>query len=243
MVAGEKHRGHLPALPDLRPGVLGIFEKPVPVAFADIALGVRQDARNQTADRITDGHGGDFAAGEDKVAQRELFIHAGLKKALVHPLIVAADQNKAVVIALQTAGGLLPEGGPLRCHGDHAGFLPRNLTPGQHRLDTAFERLGHHDAAEASAVGIVVHLVLAVFGIVADLNAVQIQQALPAGAAQYAFMQHAVHIVRKKCKNVDTHYMPPMRRTVISPAAGSQERTNAGTAGIRCSLPPASVTT
>ena len=71
------------------------------------ALRVRQNAGDHAAHRVRHRHSGDFAAGEDEVAQRELLIHALIQKALVHPLVVAADQNQMVVAGLEFLGGLL----------------------------------------------------------------------------------------------------------------------------------------
>lgn len=46
-------------------------------------------------------HGGYLAAGEDKVACGYLLVHALVQEALIHALVVAADQDKMVILCLQ----------------------------------------------------------------------------------------------------------------------------------------------
>ena len=69
MIPLHKHLRHFAVFPALRPGILRVFQKPVPVAFAYITLRVGQHPGYQPANRICDGHGGDLAPGQDKVTK------------------------------------------------------------------------------------------------------------------------------------------------------------------------------
>ena len=75
----------------------------------------------------------------------------------------------------------------------------------------AFERLRHHDLAPAAAVGIVIDLLLAVFGIVADLVAADVEQAARLRPAEDALAEHGAHRVGKEGENVDTHALTSLR--------------------------------
>ena len=125
---------------------------------------------------------------------------------------------------------------PLGAQVNHpAAALPGAL---QHRVQAGLQGLGHHHAAVAPAVGVIVHLVLLVVGIVPDLEAVDLHDALFGRAADDALVQHRVHRVWEQSQNVDPHHMPSIRCTVMTPASGSVCRMKAGTAGIRCSVSP-----
>ena len=169
------------------------------MALADVALRIGQHPRNQPADRVRHGQRRDFSSGEHKIAQRDFFIHAGLDKALIDALVVAADQDKMIKVPLQPPGGLLRKGLSLRGEIDHP---PACFRFGEHGVQAGFQRLGHHDAAEASSIGVIIHLALPVFGIVPDLGTSEIQDSLFCSAAKNALMEHRVHRVRKKRQDI-----------------------------------------
>ena len=166
------------------------------MALVDVALLVRQHPGHQTADGVRHRHGGDLAPGQHEVAQGDFLVHTLLNKALVHALVVAADQHQVVVVLLQPPCGRLGVGLALGGEvDDPAAALAR---VGYHRVQAGFQGLGHHHAAEAPAVGVVVHLLLFVFGVVPDLHAVDLHQALPGRPADDALVKHRVDGVRKQ---------------------------------------------
>ena len=250
MVSAQQHLRHGKAFPYLRAGVLGVFQKAVPMALPDIAHGVRQHSRHQPADRVRNRHGRQLPAGEDKVPEGNLLVHAGVQEALIHALVMAADQHQVVVIPLQAAGRFLVEGGALGREIDHPpAAFPSLIGLRGYRIQAALQGLGHHDAAEAAAVGVVVHLVLPVLGVIANLNAGDVQNSFAAGPSQDALVEHLAHVARKEGQNINFHqravhgHIPSISRTVTTPASASAAITKAGTAGIRCSRPSPSVTT
>ena len=160
------------------------------MALAGVALLIGKHSRHKAAHRIGHGHRRDLAAGEDKVAKRYLLIDALLDEALIHALIMPADEYKMIVIALEALCRLLRVGLALRGHVYHAAAHPLRLC--LYRVKAALERLRHHHAAEAAAVGVVVHLILLVLGIVAYLHAVYFNYAFLRRAAYDALMKHRI---------------------------------------------------
>ncbi len=210
MVSAEQHLRHGAALPDLGARVLRIFEQAVPVALTGVALLVREDARHHAADAVRHGHGRDLAAREHEVAEGYLLVYALLDEALVHALVVAAYEDKVVVIPAQALGLLLVEGPALRRHVyDPAAARPRLR---HDVVQAALEGLGHHDEAPAAAVGVVVHLHLLVLRVVAYLDAVYLDGALLRRAAYDALAQDGAHDVREQ-----GHDIYPVRLHATSP--------------------------
>ena len=77
---------------------MGVFQQAVPVALFLVALLLRQNARLEAEDAVGHHEAGQLAAGEDIVADRDLFIRKRFNDALVDALIVAADQCVFFVI-------------------------------------------------------------------------------------------------------------------------------------------------
>ena len=177
------------------------------MALAGIALLVRQYAGDEAAHGVGHGHGRDLAAGEHEVAERDFLIHAGFDKALVHALIMAADQHQMIVIPVEALCRLLSVGLSLGGHVNHAGA--QAFRPLHHMIEAGLERLSHHHAAEAPAVGIVVHLLLPVLSKVPDLHAVDLHDAFGGGAADDALMQHGMYGIREEGQNVYFHLTCP----------------------------------
>ena len=114
MISSAQNLRHFKAFPLVRPGVLGIFQKPVPMTLAGIAFLIRKDARNQAADGIGYRHSCNLSPSQHKIAERELFIDTFFNKTLVNALIVPTYKNKMVIVTAETLGCLLGEGFSLR---------------------------------------------------------------------------------------------------------------------------------
>ncbi len=128
-------------------------------------------------------------------------VHARLDEALVHALIMAADQHQMVIIRPQLPRLRLTERLPLRGEVNDARFPVSGVR--ERGVQTAFQRLCIHHLTPAAAVGIIVHLPLAVVGVVPDLVAADVQNALRRRAAENALAQHASDRIRKQCQNVN----------------------------------------
>ena len=169
VVAGEEYGRHLQAAKDIRLGVGGGFQQAVGKGFVLAAAGIPQGAGEEAGNGIYNDHGGDGSVGEDVVADGELEIHQLLYHAVVHPLIVTADDDVVGAAAglyagcCQLAGEGLGEGAPLRSHEDDA----RALAP--QFLHGFKERLALHEHALTAAAEVVIRAVVFIMRPVAQL--------------------------------------------------------------------------
>ena len=181
------------------------------MALAGVALGVRQHARHHAANTVRDDHRAELTACEHKVADGQLLVHARLDEALIHALIVAADEHELVIVGLELARLRLRERRPLRGEVDHAAARGGYIGIRKRRVEAALERLRHHDLTPATAIRIVVDLLLPVFGIVADLVAADVEQTTRLRPAEDALAEHGTHGVGKERENVDAHALTSLR--------------------------------
>ena len=231
VIAATQHLGHGAPLPRLGAGILRVLEPARPMALAGVALGVRQHARHHAADAVRDDHRAELAAGEHKVADGELLVHARLDEALIHALIMTADEHELIIIGLELARLRLREHLPLRGEVDHAAARRGHGGIRKRRVEAALERLRHHDLTPAAAIRVVVDLLLAVFGIVADLVAADVEQAARLRPAEDALTEHGAHGVGKERENVDAHALTSLQsgaRPYARPPGRCCTRTPAG---------------
>ena len=103
----------------------------------------------------------------------------------------------------------------------------------------AVQRVRLHNGSLPASVGIVVHLVLFVGGIVPDLVGFQLKHALFLGPPQNAFRKDGVHGVRKQGQHVHPHVaIPSISRTRMKPSSTLTSSRNSDTAGIMYSRSP-----
>jgi len=103
---------------------------------------------------------------------------------------VAADQDQTLVIIFQPPGVGLGEGLPRRGHVDGVDPFPRLLAD---VLPAAVEGIGLHHRPPAAAVGVVVHLLLLIHGVVPNLVAVHPDIAPLLPPAQHGLTEHISH--------------------------------------------------
>ena len=213
VVAGQQHRRHSAALPDLRAGKLGIFQQPVPVALILIAFFLSQHAGLQAQHAVGHNKAGQLTTGQHIITDRDFLIAEGVNDALVNALIMAADEGNGV-IGGQFPGLFLIVGAARSRQEHHMGLLPP--LPGAlglHSPQAVGDRLCVQHHAAAAAVGVVIGLLLLVFCIVADLMAVRLEQVLRACAAQNAGREEAVAQLGKKRYDINAHRLSPHRRS------------------------------
>ena len=99
--------------------------------------------------------------------------------------------------------------------------------------------LSVHHHAQAAAVGIIVHLLLLIEGIVPDLVTADIQQALGLSAADDAFVQHGAAHIREQGEQIDSHASnsPSRGRSRMTSASKFTSTITDGIAGMRISRP------
>ena len=213
MVAGQQHRRHSAAFPDLRAGKLGVFQQTIPVALILIALFLGQNTGLQAQDAVGHHQAGQLTAGQHIVTDGDFLIPERVNDALVNALIVAADQRHRIISG-QLAGLLLIVGAARRGQKDHvrlcAALRGALVLHGAQAVSDGL-RVQHHTAA--AAVGVVIGLLLLVFCVVANLVAVRLKQVLGPGAAQNTGREEAVAQLGEKRYNVNAHRLSPRRRS------------------------------
>ena len=210
MVPVLQHLRHLPAVPYRRAGIVGVFQQAVPVALVDEAAVVRQHPLTEAAHRVHHHQRPQLPAGEYKVADADLLVHDLVQHPLVHPFVVAAEQQQVLPVPGQLRRPLLGEHPALRGEEDDPGAVSQFLT---HRLKAAVDGLRLHQHPLAAAVGRIIHPAVLVQRIVPDLPAVDVQLSGPPGPADDALPQHRfTHLREQRCD------LNPHRQTV-PPAA------------------------
>ena len=203
MVPGEQHLRHFSAAPVFRTGVLRMLEQAVPVAFRRERFLVRQNARHHAAYCVRNCHRGDLSAGQHKVTDGNLLVHALVDKPLVNALIMAADQNK-VLLCEQLTRFLLVKRLSL-CREEHR----VHMLAGTQRLMAQIQRLSQHDLSASAAIGRVIRLVVLVERIIADVGCLDLDNTLVLCASDDAFAHNRVDHLRKQRHNVDFHSIRP----------------------------------
>ncbi len=176
------------------------------MALVLVALGVGQNAGHHAAHRVGHRHGGDLTPREHKVAQGQLLVHIGVDEPLVNPLIMAAYQDQMVIVLGQPHRLRLGEGPATGGQVDGVGsFIPRDLTD---VLPALIEWVGLHHRAPPAAIGVVVHLLLLIEGVVPDLVGLDLNIAPLLGPAQDRLAEHVPH--RQVEEGHDIHAVHPV---------------------------------
>ena len=114
---------------------------------------------------------------------------------------MAADDDDVVQLA-QTDGVGLLEG---MAAGGHVNGMDGAACLIADGFPAAVQGIGLHDRAAAAAVGVVVHLVLLVGGIVPDLVGLNGDEAALLGTAQDALGQHIAQRLREEGHDINSH--------------------------------------
>ena len=152
-----------------------------------------------------------FAAGQHIITDGQFFIDARIQRALIHALVVAADQDKMVILCLQFTGHLLGQHPAAGGHIDGVDPLPRFIAD---MLPAAVQRICLHDRAAAAAVGIVIHLHLLVGGVVPYLVGLYGDKAPFPGTTDDGRTHHSFHRVGEQGHDVNSHRWPVLSSCV-----------------------------
>ena len=120
---------------------------------------------------------------------------------------MAAEKNKLLFLC-QLLGDLLGKGPSLGRHIDHPGLMANTVT--ESRIGTV-NGLRLHDHSGSPAVGVVVHLSMALQGIVADVNGLEGQKPAGGGPPQDTGIQPVHDHLRKQCHYMKIHGLPPLQ--------------------------------
>ncbi len=167
---------------------------------------VAEDAGKETGDGIDDNGGGEFAAGEDVVADGELAVAEQVVDALVDALIAAADEDEAVK-ADELAGGGLGEGRTLGGEEDNllAGGVAGGFGGDGEGFDGLGEGFGLENHALTAAKGAVVNGAVTVVREAAEVVDLDGDQAPGDGPAEDAVAEDGGEEVGENGDEVEAH--------------------------------------
>lgn len=166
MVSGQEHVGH-PEPPEIgRARVVRVVEEPVLEGLALYRRGVADDSGDNASDRIDHDERRRLPPGEHVVPHRQLLVGQVPRHALVHSFISPAQDHEPPK-RRELPHNRLRQLPPLGTQQDHARVVLLPLR--RDRLDRAEQGLGRHHHARPSAVGLVVHLAMAVRRVVAKV--------------------------------------------------------------------------
>ena len=180
MVAAEEDIRDGPAVVFGGTGVLGVFEEAVGERFVlgrgFVAEGVGDVAR----DGIDEDHGGEFAAGEDVIADGDFEVDAVFDEALVDAFVAATDDDEARVGREFADEGIIEAAASGRHVDDVAGA---GVVEGAHVLEGGIEDIDAHDHALAAAERVVVDRRCLSVANVANVVIVDVEEPVFAGAS------------------------------------------------------------
>ena len=158
-------------------------------------------AGQHAAHGVRQSEGRQFAAREHEIAQRNLLIHIRLQHAVIHTLVMAAEDDEILHLR-ELAHALLRQRFSLWRHKQDM----RPFSELFHEVVQAGgDRLSHEEHAHAAAEERIVHAVVLVAGKIAELVAAHLQSALAPGAADDAFGHHRLAHIRKKGEQINPH--------------------------------------
>ena len=197
MIPGEKNVRDPVSIKVSRLRVLGILKKPV---LKGLPLGgcLLENARQEADHGVCNGTGGDFAACEDVVPDRDPGV-CRVVDPLIDPLIVAAEEDEMRLLRERSCR-LLGIGNPHGCHGADIGILLSNGGKGIQN------RLCPHHLSHPAAKGVVIELPKAPVCIVPDINHIYLQCTISDRAPQHRSLQEAVKALRKEGHKRDLHW-------------------------------------
>ena len=193
--------------------VLGVLQQAVVKALVGEAAFVAQHPGAEPGHRVQHGHGGDLPPGEDKIPQGEFLVHDLVQHPLVHPLVVAAEEEQPGALR-KLHRLLLGEQLALGGGEHHIGLLPPRLAD---RLVAAVDGLGLHQHPLAPAVGAIIHPVVLVAGVVPDVPVPHLYLARPLGPADDALVGDRLAHIYKEGGYLKQWY----HRQTIPPGGGS----------------------
>ena len=182
-----------------RAGVLRILEKPGAERLVDAALVVSEHAGDKPHDGIGHRERRKLAAREHIIAQGDAAVGARID-ALVHALVMAADEQDAVLVG-ELLGHRLAK--RLARGGEEDGV--RRVIGASKLIEGLKERLALHEHALAAAVGRVVNRTMPVMGPVAQVMGRKLKVARLAGPAHDGQGHDGLEHLGKDAEGLDTN--------------------------------------
>jgi len=172
---------------------------------------VAESAGEQASDGVDDESGGEFAAGENEIADRDFFGSEMFGDAFVHTFVATAEEEYAVELRV-AARGFLAEALAGRGEQNYGGVgikcrLSRGVAYGtaEERFDGFKQRFWLEDHAFAAAEGAIVDGAMAVFGEFAQVLNVDVDDLGFAGATHDAVFEGAAEELGEDGDQVEAH--------------------------------------
>lgn len=166
-------------------------------------------------DRIDEHHRGEFAAGEDVVADRYFAVDAVFDEALVNAFVAATHEHKTGV-AGKFAHDTVGQAFALRSEIDN---VPGFAIEGLDVLEGAVEHINAHDHALSATERVVVYGSMAVGRVVADVVDSEVEQAGVARPLDDGDIERTPERLREDGQDIDTH-----RKSVRGPGGRCDHR-------------------
>ena len=161
MMAAHKYLRHFPATIIHRFRVLGIFQNRFIERIACRAARISKDTGHHTGNRIGNNHSAKLSSRKDIVSNGNQFICQVFFHAVVYPLIVSADQNQMVIVAVKLLGFILGKRDPGRRQENHP--IPRPLLR-KYRFTGFKKRPALHEHSRTAAIDGIIHLMMPAVG-------------------------------------------------------------------------------
>src|SRR5581483_8912462 len=168
-------------------GVMRVFEQTRCMGILMGRAGVADDAGDETGDGIYEDHRGNFAAGEDVIANGD-FVGDESAYAFINAFVMSAEDGEVGMLRV-CAGEVAIEYATLR-RGQDEGRTLRGVGS-ENGFDGFKDGFRFHYHAATSAVRVIVGDVMFVVGIVADVVEVKLDESSVAGALEDAVVEYA----------------------------------------------------
>src|SRR4030042_2866864 len=184
------------------------------MGFLDHCRFRAQDARQVPYHCIHDHHRRQLPTSQYVVANADLVRYQVFYHPLVHSLIMSADEDE-LFLSRQLTGDPLGEESALRGEkddGERSDFGIRLLDLALDRLHRGENRLWLHYHTGAAPIGVIIHYVVLIGGIVAYIMEKDAYQSPLPGTFDNAFIKGPPKHAREKGQNIDSHLCFPFSR-------------------------------
>lgn len=180
MIAAEQHLGHLQVAVVPRPREVRMVEASIfPKRIFERRAFVTECTRQEPDTSLENGQGGELAAGEHVVANRQGLDRQQFEDALIEALVATADEHDGIEVR-ELLCRLLTEGLARGAEGELAMFAPALLDP----LHAFNDRFGLQDHARAAPEGTVIHGAVPIPRPIAKVDELHLAQTLLPGDSE-----------------------------------------------------------
>lgn len=201
MIAALQNFGDSPSPEIGWAGVMRSVEQGFRETLIDSGGLIAEDPGEQPGHCVDQQSSREFAAAQDKITYRNLFVDQVGGNAFVDPFVPATDKQQFRNPA-EPAGGLL---GEQRSLGRHQDNLPIMTLFSENCFGGVKDRFGFEQHSLAAAEGTVVDGAMAVIGPLAEVMGMEFEQSGGGGFGDDAVVKGTAEEIRKDGENVELH--------------------------------------